>query len=57
MTKEYHIENNTKGYLNITIKEYEDASIIHIIIDDEKDDVHSTTKTHFHIDKYTTRDS
>lgn len=57
MTKEYHIENNTKGYLNITIKEYEDASIIHVIIDDEKDDVHSTTKTHIQIDKYTTRDS
>lgn len=57
MTKVYHIEDNTKGYLNITIKEYEDESIIHIILDDELDDTYSATKTNISIDKHTTRDS
>lgn len=57
MTKVYHIEDNTKGYLNITIKEYEDEAIIHIILDDELDDTYSATKTNISIDKYTARDS
>lgn len=57
MTKVYRIEDNTKGYLNITIKEYEDESIIHIILDDELDDTYSVTKTNISIDKYTARDS
>ena len=57
MTKAYHIEDNTKGHLKITIKEYEDESIIHIIIDDDREDVDSTTKTYIQVDKHTTRDS
>ena len=57
MTKKYHIEDNTKGHLKITIKEYEDESIIHIIIDDDREDVDSTTKTYIQVDKHTTRDS
>lgn len=57
MTKVYHIEDNTKGYLNITIKEYEDGSIIHIILEDELDNANPSTKTTISIDKYTARDS
>lgn len=57
MTKVYHIEDNTKGYLNITIKEHEDESIIHIILEDELDNANPSTKTSISIDKYTTRDS
>ena len=57
MTKVYHIEDNTKGYLNITIKEYEDESIIHIILEDELDNANPSTKTTISIDKYTARDS
>lgn len=57
MTKVYHIEDNTKGHLKITIKEYEDESIIHIILDDELDNDTPSTKTTILIDKHTTRDS
>lgn len=57
MTKVYHIEDNTKGYLNITIKEYEDESIIHIILEDELDNANPSTKTSISIEKYTARDS
>lgn len=57
MTKVYHIEDNTKGHLKITIKEYEDESIIHIILDDELDNATPSTKTTISIDKHTTRDS
>ena len=57
MIKEYHIEDNTKGCLKITIKEYEDESIIHIILDDVLDNANPSTKTTISIDKHTTRDS
>ena len=57
MAKVYYIEDNTKGYLNITIKEYEDESIIHIILEDELDNTNPSTKTTISIDKYTARDS
>lgn len=57
MTKVYHIENNSEQRVQIIIKEHEDESIIHIVLEDIEDDPYKAVKTQISIDKHTTRDS
>ena len=57
MTKVYHIENNSEQRVQIIIKEHEDESIIHIVLEDIEDDLYKKVKTQISIDKHTTRDS
>ena len=57
MTKVYHIENNSEQRVQIIIKEHEDESIIHIVLEDIEDDLYKEVKTQISIDKHTTRDS
>ena len=57
MTKVYHIENNSKQRVQIIIKEHEDESIIHIVLEDIEDGPYKEVKTQISIDKHTTRDS
>ena len=57
MTKVYHIENNSEQRVQIIIKEHEDESIIHIVLEDIEDDSYKEVKTQISIDKHTTRDS
>lgn len=57
MTKVYHIENNSEQRVQIVIKEHEDESIIHIVLEDIEDDPYKEVKTQISIDKHTTRDS
>ena len=55
--KVYHIEDNTKHPIRIIIKEYDDESIVHIVLEDLLDEGFKDTKTTIEIDKHTTRDS
>lgn len=57
MTKVYHIENNSEQRVQIIIKEHEDESIIHIVLEDIEDGLYKEVKTQISIDKHTTRDS
>ena len=57
MTKVYHIENNSEQRVQIIIKEHEDESIIHIVLEDIEDDSYKEVKTQISIDNHTTRDS
>ena len=57
MTKSYIIDNNSEQRVQIVIKEHEDESIIHIVLEDIEDDYFKDIKTQISIDKHTTRDS
>ena len=57
MTKVYHIENNSEQRVQVIIKEHEDESIIHIVLEGIEDDPDKEVKTQISIDKHTTRDS
>ena len=57
MTKSYIIDNNSEQRVQIVIKEHEDESIIHIVLEDIEDDSYKEVKTQISIDKHTTRDS
>ena len=57
MTKSYIIEDNSEHPIQIIIKEHEDESIIHIVLEDIDDDPYQNVKTGIRIDKHTTRDS
>ena len=57
MPKSYIIENNSKQCIQIIIKEHENESIIHIVLEDIEDDPYKEVKIQISIDKHTTRDS
>ena len=57
MPKVYHIEDNTNRCIQITIKEYDDESIVHIILEDVLSVDTQDSKTLIKVDKHTTRDS
>lgn len=57
MTKIYQIENNSKHPIQIILNEYDDESIVHIVLEDIEDDPYKEVKTQISIDKHTTRDS
>ena len=54
MTKSYIIEDNSEHPIQIIIKEHEDESIIHIVLEDIDDDPYKEVKTQISIDKHTT---
>ena len=57
MPKSYIIDNNSEQCVHITIREHEDESIIHIVLEDIEDNYFKDIKTQISIDKHTTRDS
>ena len=57
MPKVCYIDDNTNHCIQITIKEYDDESIVHIILEDVLSVDTQDVKTLIKIDKHTTRDS
>lgn len=57
MTKIYHIENNSEHCIQIIIKEHDDESIVHIVLEDVEDAPYQEVKTSIVVEKHTTRDS
>ena len=57
MSKVYHIEDNTNHCIQITIKEYDDESIVHIVLEDVLNVYTQDSKTLIKVEKHTTRDS
>ena len=57
MAKSYNIENNTKHPIRIIVKEYDDESIVHVVLEDLLDEGITDAKTTIEIEKHTTRDS
>ena len=57
MTKIYQIENNSKHPIQIILNEYDDESIVHIVLEDIPHDPYKEAKTSIIVEKHTTRDS
>ena len=57
MTKIYQIENNSKHSIQIILNEYDDESIVHIVLEDIPHDPYKEVKTSIIVEKHTTRDS